>query len=78
MSLFNQLVGGGHESVAKSSYSGQLGMTNAIGIKSRTFREQIQDQISYHQARITDLEGVLESMTPEVEKFVEAIQKVNG
>ena len=77
MSLFNQLIGGNYESAAKSAYPGQPGLANTI-IKIRTFREQIQDQISYHQAKITDLEGVLESMTPEVEKFVEAIQKVNG
>ena len=46
-------------------------------IKQRTFREQMQDQIAYHKAKIEDLENVLNSMTPEVEKFVEALQKVN-
>ena len=43
----------------------------------RTFREQMQDQIAYHKAKIEDLENILNSMTPEVEKFVEALQKVN-
>ena len=46
-------------------------------LRQRTFREQIRDQIAHHKAKITDLENVLDSMTPEVEKFVEALQKVN-
>lgn len=76
MSLFNQLVGGGYPSegqaMAKSA-------TGALGTyKQRTFREQIQDQIAFHKAKIDDLQEVLDSMSPEVEKFVEAIQKING
>ena len=46
-------------------------------MKPRTFRETIQDQIAHHEAKISELKGVLESMTPEVEKFVEALQKAN-
>lgn len=58
------------ERSASAMVGGQL-------MKQRTFREQMQDQIAHHKARIKDLEGVLESMTPEVEKFVEALQKAN-
>ena len=50
---------------------------SALSIKPRTFRETVQDQIAYHLSKIEDLQGVLESMTPEVEKFVEALQKIN-
>lgn len=43
----------------------------------RGFRETIQDQIAYHKAKIEGLQAVIDSMTPEVEKFVEALQKVS-
>lgn len=46
-------------------------------IKQRTFRENIQDQLTYHRSRIADLESLLDSMTPDVEKFVEAVQKLS-
>lgn len=55
---------------------GGPGMQNMM-IKQRTFREQMQDQISHHQSKIKDLQAVLDSLTPEVEKFVEAVQKIS-
>jgi hypothetical protein len=69
MSLFNQLVRGGPDVLAKEMSSGQM-------TRPRSFRENIQDQISYHESKIKDLKAVLESLTPEVEKFVEAIQRL--
>lgn len=39
-------------------------------------READQDEIAGHKARIADLETVLESLTPDVKKFVEALQKL--
>lgn len=63
----------------KMAHDIAYGASTAAGmvVKLRTFREQMQDQIAYHKAKIADLEGVLNSMTPEVEKFVEALQKAN-
>ena len=50
----------------------------ALGVyKPRTFKENIQDQIVAHQNKITELQNVLDSMSPDVEKFVEALQKAN-
>lgn len=75
MSLFNQMIRGGNmggnydEPAAKSS-------GGIIRDRPRTFKETIADQIAYHQAKIADLEAVRDSLTPEVEKFVEAIQKL--
>lgn len=75
MSLFNRLVneGGAYPVDAQLMKESRLGAL----VKPRTFREQMQDQIAYHKSKVADLEGVLESMTPEVEKFVEALQKLS-
>ena len=70
MSLFNQLTRGGDYPAEKSATLGNV-------YKKRTFREEIQDQIAAHEAKKADLQAVLDSLTPEVEKFVEAIQKIN-
>ena len=71
MSMFSQMVGGygGPENaIAKSSSS--------TAYTPRTFKETINDQIAFHKAKIADLEAVRDSMSPEVEKFVEAIQRL--
>lgn len=76
MNIFRQLIGYNGPAQEKSAYeAGQLG--GALMPKQRTFKEQIQDQIAYHKSKIADLEAVLDSMSPEVERFVEALQKLN-
>lgn len=75
MSLFNQLIrSSGYDNQCESKSAANIG--NMIP-KPRTFRETVQDQIAYHKSKIQDLQEVLDSMTPEVEKFVEALQKIN-
>lgn len=44
--------------------------------KPRTFRETIQDQMTHHESKRAELQAVLDSLTPEVEKFVEAMQRL--
>jgi hypothetical protein len=67
----------GEEKMAAYDINKAEGTTAGQLMKPRTFREQMQDQIAQHQAKIKDLQSVLDSMTPEVEKFVEALQKAN-
>ena len=45
------------------------------GYKERSFKETVGDRIAHHKSEIAKLEAVLESMSPEVEKFVEAFQR---
>ena len=73
MNIFNQLGG----QMAKEAAYDRVSSGLAVPYKPRTFREQIQDQIAHHKAKVDDLEAVLVSMTPEVEKFVEAMQKIS-
>jgi len=72
MSLFNQMIRG--------AYDSPIGKENMLGgnsiVKPRTFKETIQDQIAFYKSKIADLEEVRDSLSPEVEKFVEAIQKL--
>jgi hypothetical protein len=68
MSLFNQMIRGNCVEGCDSPKS--------IHIISRTFKETIQDQILFHQNKIADLEAVRDSLSPDVEKFVEAIQRI--
>lgn len=77
---FNQLRNsflGGEEKMAYEDQVMSMAKQTGQLIKPRTFREQIQDQIAHHESKIKDLQSVLDSMTPEVEKFVEALQKAN-
>lgn len=46
-------------------------------VKRRTIREQITDKIAFHKSEVTNLEAALDALTPEVEKFIDAAQKVN-
>ena len=74
MSIFNQMIrGGGINECYQADTPKAMG--NSL-VRPRTFRETIQDQITSLQARIADLEAVRDSLTPEVESFVEAIQKL--
>ena len=73
MNIFNQMIQGGQElgyAVSPST------MQNQMQFKPRTFKETIADQIVYHQRKIDELNEVRDSLTPEVEAFVEALQKL--
>lgn len=50
---------------------------NASMVLKRTYRERIQDKIAYHKSEIANLESLLNTLTPEVEKFIDASQKVH-
>jgi hypothetical protein len=74
MSIFNQMIqsGGGSYPGGSTEQSGK-----SLGVyKPRTFKETIQDQITAHKSKVAELEGVRDSMSPEIEKFVEALQKL--
>ena len=60
--------------LAKGAWDNALKDTIA---KQRTFRETINDQILFHNNKIKELQDVLDSLTPDVEKFIEALQKAN-
>jgi hypothetical protein len=69
MSLFNQMIrGGGGDYPQEAKSTGPY--------KSRTFKETIQDQISFHENKVAELKAVRDSLTPEIETFVEALQKL--
>lgn len=70
MSLFDQMV----------RHSGGLACDEAPSAKmvtTRTFKATLADQIAYHERKIAELKAVHDSLTPELEKFVEALQKVS-
>ena len=71
MGIFNQMIREGFDQGNTASVSTEKSL-----YKPRTFKETIQDQIVFHQAKVTELEAVRDSLTPEIEKFVEAIQKL--
>ena len=73
MSLFTNLLSpGGYAGEAMKIDPGTTGL-----VRPRTFKETIQDQIATHKMKIADLEAVRDSMSPEVEKFVEALQRIS-
>ena len=43
----------------------------------RTIRESLQDQIAGYKAKIADLEAACEALTPDVEKALNALQKIS-
>lgn len=45
-------------------------------ITPRTLREQLNDQIAYHEAKIADLREAADALTPDVEKALNALQKL--
>lgn len=70
MSLFNQMIRGG-------GYGPEVPKEATLGsYKPRTFKETISDQIAFHKSKVAELEAVRDSLTPEIERFVEAIQKL--
>lgn len=62
---------------SEKQYNPSMGMQNSLA-KPRSFREQLKDQIAYHKAKIESIQAVLDSLTPEVENFIEALNKMNG
>jgi hypothetical protein len=74
MSIFNQMIRGSQGLDGPYPTSGKCETSSIMQL--RTFRETIQDQINYHLAKVDDLNAVRDSLTPEVERFVEAIQKL--
>lgn len=71
MGIFNQMLRGG-----SNMDSMQAKEAGPIGYKPRTFKQTIEDQIAHHKSKVAELEAVRDSMTPEIEKFVEAMQKL--
>lgn len=50
---------------------------NAIGqYKQRTLREQLQDRLARHQREMADVQEALDALTPDVEKALNALQKL--
>ncbi len=47
-----------------------------VQYKPRTLRETIDDQISHHKSKITDLEEAKKSLTPDVERALNALAKI--
>lgn len=45
-------------------------------VPRRTLREQIQAQIAFHRAKISDLESADEALSPEVERALNALSKL--
>lgn len=68
----NRMAGGGvGQALAESP------QTDARMARQRTLREQLQDQIAYHRSKIADLEEACEALTPDVEKALNALQKLS-
>lgn len=77
MSLFSQMLRGGNMPETSGQYDiEKYGAASGLAIKPRTFKENIQDQIAYHKRKVAELEEVRDSLSPEIEKFVEAMQKL--
>jgi hypothetical protein len=78
MSLFNSLIqSGGLGDPSACTPQGYYEQAKSMSqYKQRTFKETVADQIASHQRKIDDLQAVLDSLSPEVEKFVEALQRV--
>ena len=71
MSIFNQMIRGGAE--CEPTYPQT---SNKEPYKLRTFKETLGDQILYHKRKVAELEAVHKALTPELETFVEALQKL--
>ena len=52
-----------------------LGMMNA-NVPPRTLREQIGDRVAWHEGQIVNLKAALEALSPDVEKALNALQKL--
>lgn len=71
MEIFNQMLHGGFGDLTMEAKSPE-----SLGYKQRTFKESIGDQIAHHERKVAELKAVYESLTPDIEKFVEAMQKL--
>lgn len=74
MSIFNQMVRGSGPYDEPKMMGAELQQSQ--GFKPRTFKETLSDQIACHERKIAELKAVYSSLTPELEKFVEALQKL--
>lgn len=68
-------LGPGYAGQAVESHS--FAMTRLDAYKPRTLREQIQDRIAGHKAQIVSLQEALDALTPDVEKALNALQKIS-
>lgn len=76
MSIFNQMIRGDMGTYpVPEAYSKEAAM-NIAQYRPRTFKETLADQIAFHERKIAELKAVHDSLTPELEKFVEALQKL--
>lgn len=48
----------------------------AIPVKPRTLREQLQDRIAGYESQIADLREAIDALSPDVEKALNALQKI--
>lgn len=62
----------GGQAMCETKQMGQHGSP----IKPRTLREQLQDLIAGHNAQIANLQDALDALTPDVEKALNALQKL--
>lgn len=73
---FGNLVGSG----SSPAYEQKMAMDRMANAnqpaRPRTIREQLEDQIAHHKAKIADLEAACEALTPDVEKALDALQKL--
>lgn len=56
-------------------YAIEKQMANTLA-KPRTLREQLTDRIAGHNAQIANLQEALDALTPDVEKALNALQKL--
>lgn len=64
--------------ITGENYPAEIGKKSSLGTyEPRTFEEQIRDRIAHYQSQINNLQSVLDSMSPDVKKFVGALQKAN-
>lgn len=66
---FGKLIGAGQN----RAIEGQ----QALSGTPRTLREHLTDQIAYHRGKIADLEAACAALTPDVEKALDALQKLS-
>lgn len=74
--MFNLQLGNQREYQRDAFSSEALGQLQTKVAPPRTLREQIQDQIRYHESKIVDLEAAVEALSPEVEKALNALGKL--
>lgn len=49
---------------------------DAYPVKVRSLREQLQNQIAYHQYEIEKLENAINALSPDVERALDALAKL--